>query len=53
MSPERKKIISDHKVEEYVWGRKLVVYIDSRASEMRFDEITEKTIGRAVAEIKP
>lgn len=38
MAPERKRIIDDHKVEEFYWASKLVVYIDNRLTHESFDD---------------
>jgi len=42
MTPERKEIIGSHKVEEYYWAGKKVVYIDNKATEETFDEARER-----------
>lgn len=39
MSPERKAIIGEHKVEEYYWAGKMVVYVDNHlVNTETFDE---------------
>lgn len=42
MIPERKKIIGLHKVKEYYWARKRVVYVDNKATEETFDEACKR-----------
>jgi len=42
MTPERKEVINGHKIEEYIWSRKLVVYIDNQAFEGTFWEAIDK-----------
>jgi hypothetical protein len=37
MSPDRRETINGHIVEQYVWNRKLVVYIDNQATLETFD----------------
>lgn len=37
MSPERKTIIDDRKVEEFYWAGKLVVYIDNRLTDETYE----------------
>lgn len=38
MSPERRKIIGNRKVEEYWWAGRLVTYVDNHLSQHSFDE---------------
>lgn len=37
MSPERKIIIDDRKVEEFYWSGRLVVYIDNRLTDETYE----------------
>lgn len=39
MKSERSKIINGKLVEEYYWHGKMVVYIDSRLSKQKYDDI--------------
>ena len=38
MTPERKEMIGGHKVEEYYWNGKMVVYVDNKKTEETFAE---------------
>jgi predicted solute-binding protein len=38
MSPERRRIIGEHKVEEYYWSREYPVYIDNQLTAETFEE---------------
>ena len=38
MRPDDKMIINGHKVEEYYWAGKKVVYINNRLTEKTFDD---------------
>lgn len=38
MRPDDKMIINGHKVEEYYWAGRKVVYINNRLTEKTFDE---------------
>lgn len=42
MQPDRRKIIGEHKIEEYYWAGKKVVYIDNRLTEQPFDKACEE-----------
>lgn len=37
MSPDRVKVIDDHKVEEFYWAGKMVVYIDNQLTDETFE----------------
>lgn len=37
MTPERRQEIGGHKVEEYIWNWKAVVYVDNLATEETFE----------------
>lgn len=38
MSPDRKKIIGNVKIEEYYWAGKIVVYVDNHLSDLSFED---------------
>lgn len=42
MTPERKKVIDDSKVEEFYWAGKMVTYIDNSLSEENFDDACKR-----------
>ncbi len=44
MSPDKKKEVKGLKVTQFYWAGKDVVYIDNRATESKYDDITENTI---------
>ena len=46
MTPERKEMIGGHKVEEYYWNRKMVVYVDNRFTEGTFRQVCERLKGK-------
>lgn len=39
MKHERSKIVNGKLVEEYYWHGKMVVYVDSRLSKQKYDDI--------------
>ncbi len=45
MIPERTKRVAGKKVEEFYWAGALVVYVDNRADNRSFDDITEESEG--------
>lgn len=47
MKPERSKTINGKLVEEFYWCGKMVVYVNSRLSEQKYDDI------RTHAQIEP
>ncbi len=38
MSPERKRLIGEVKVEEFYWNGRIVVYVDNRRYDGSFNE---------------
>ncbi len=42
MEPERKKEINGHKVEEYYWNRRMVVYVDNHLTEDSFEDVCRR-----------
>lgn len=38
MSPDRVKVIDEHKVEEFYWAGKMIVYIDHHLTEETFEQ---------------
>jgi len=38
MTPEKKKVINGHKIEEFYWAGRYVVYIDNHLFEGSFDK---------------
>jgi len=44
MSPDRKVTINNKKIEEFYWGRKLVVYVDHHAVSSNFDQTCQDII---------
>lgn len=37
MTPDRKTIIDDRKVEEFYWGGRMVVYIDNQKTDETYE----------------
>lgn len=50
MSPDKVKTIRGHKIEQFYWAGRNVVYIDNRLTDWKYDEITSETIALASAE---
>ena len=44
MNPDKKKTIKGHKVEQFYWAGKDIVYIDERLTNKLFDEITAENV---------
>ena len=42
MTPDRKEIIGDNKVEQYYWAGEIVVYVNNYLTKETFDEAVEK-----------
>lgn len=38
LTPERQIIVNGRKIEEFWWGRKFIVYIDNKLSELNFEQ---------------
>ena len=38
MSPERKENIGPHKVEEFYWAGRMIVYVDDKLTSETFDD---------------
>ncbi|KKL08845.1 hypothetical protein LCGC14_2571790 [marine sediment metagenome] len=49
MSPDKVKTIRGHKIEQFYWAGRDVVYIDNRLTDWKYDEITPETIALASA----
>ena len=47
MAPDKKKIVNGHKVEQFYWAGRDVVYIDNHLTDWKYDEITSETIALA------
>jgi 6-phosphogluconolactonase/glucosamine-6-phosphate isomerase/deaminase len=52
MSPDFRKIVNGHKVEQYYWSGYDVVYIDEWATPKKYDDITTANIEAALIEAK-
>ncbi len=50
MSPDKVKTLRGHKVEQFYWAGRNVVYIDNRLTDWKYDEITPETIALASAD---
>lgn len=46
MNPERKKKVKGHEIHEYYWNGKMVVYVDSKSSELTFDQAVQEAEGK-------
>ena len=44
MTPNKRKTIKGHRIEQFYWTGKDVVYIDNRLTAKTFDEITAETV---------
>ena len=44
MQPDKKKTVNGHKVEQFYWAGKNVVYIDNRLTSKKYNEITSDNI---------
>ena len=40
MSPDKRKTIKGHKIEQYYWSGKDVVYVDNKLTDKKYDNIT-------------
>jgi len=49
MTPDKKKTINGHKVEQFYWGGKDVVYIDHRATQLKYDDIGPDEVEQELA----
>jgi hypothetical protein len=49
MTPERKKTINGHLIEEFWWGSKLVVYVDNKVFRGSFEQAIEAYSGGDVS----
>jgi len=49
MSPDKKKLVCGHKITQYYWSGKDVVYLDNRAVPDKYDTITPDTIEDVIA----
>jgi hypothetical protein len=48
MSPDKRQTVNGHKVEQYYWAGKNVVYIDNRLFDGSFDEAIRSLSTRSV-----
>lgn len=44
MTPNRQETVNGHKVEQYYWAGRLVVYVDNRKTDETFDEAVERLL---------
>ncbi len=44
MTPNRKKTLNGHKIEQFYWAGKQVVYLNDRLSHKTFDSITVQNV---------
>ena len=52
MNPDKKKTIRGHKIEQFYWTGRNVVYIDNHLTIWRFDEITKDNVEIVYKEAK-
>lgn len=49
MNPKRKRTINGHLIEEFYWGWKYVVYVDSKVFRGSFEQAIESYSGGDVS----
>ena len=50
MTPDKKKFINGHKIEQFYWSGKDVVYVDNRLVDEKYDNITAINIEKIYRE---